>query len=212
MVEKTISYSVENEIIFRNAIKRVQKSVGDLKIPFALIASDWFKSNKSIFALKGPGGYPPFKNSIAYTKISAKTGRPYGSAVTTNKSPYQIHKIKTYGFDYPLLRARGILEQSVTQIGSDRSVYENDGKGLLIGSKVPWGIFHQSDRPRKKIPLRKFIFIGPEAARFAPSSLHGRGDRWLQILETYMAREMGKEFKTAVKESRAKLNIKDIKP
>lgn len=201
MVEKTISYQIENEIIFRSAIRDARKKVSDLSIPFSLIARDWFKSNKSIFNLKGPGGYPPFKHSIAFTKISQRTGRPYGSGVTTTKSPYQIHKIKRFGFDYPLLRATGKLEQSVTEITSSSAVYQNDGKSLFIGSKIDYGLYHQSDRARSKMPLRKFIFIGPEAARFAPSSLTGRGQRWLKILETFIAREMGTSFNVAVRES-----------
>ena len=60
-------------------------------------------------------------------------------------------------------------------------------------------MFHQSDRPRSKIPLRKVLFIGPEAREFATSEQIGRLERWTSILaefEISLAEKEGFDGKT----------------
>jgi hypothetical protein len=46
-------------------------------------------------------------------------------------------------------------------------------------------VYHQSDDPRSKIPLRKFLFIGPESS-FANSDQAGRLQRWLGYVQSYV--------------------------
>ncbi len=62
----------------------------------------------------------------------------------------------------------------------------------MFGTTIRYGIYHQSDEARSKIPLRKFLFIGPEAPSFATSEQQGRLQRWLGYIEDHIAREAKK--------------------
>jgi len=78
-------------------------------------------------------------------------------------------------------------ERSVTTPSSKDSINQIVNKDtLIIGTRTPYGIFHQSDEARNTLPLRKFLFIGPEARKFATSAQIGRLQRWLGIMEAYL--------------------------
>lgn len=161
-------YSLEHEKVTQ-AIENARREAKDLRIPFKLIAQDFYKSQKAIFGLKGPGQYPDFK-----------------------PGPYRKRKIKKWGFDYPLLKASGALEKSVTN-PSDPNADLFIGKAEIeIGSRITdkYGKYHQSDKPRKVLPQRKYLFIGPEAKRFATSDHMGRPDRWVEIIQKHLEKEM----------------------
>lgn len=168
------SYILENDAQFRRAIRDASKKASNLKLAFALIAQDWYKSNLTIFRLKGPGLYPPL--SPAYAKQKA---RRFPGA--------------------PILVASKTLRDSVAGIvgleskPSDDSILQIGKQSLILGTKVSYGIFHQSDEPRKSnLPQRKFLFIGPEAPSTAPSRITGRLERWLGILEGEVQRQLDK--------------------
>lgn len=168
------SYEVDNDKRFRDAIARAKKGVSDLTIPLTLISKDFFKSNKAIWGLKGPGGYPDLSDA------------------------YKKRKLAKYKFIYPILKANGALESSMTNPNDPNSVNEIINKAMLIvGTKVKYGIYHQSDAPRSKIPLRKFLFIGPEASQFATSNFSGRPERWLNIINSFVLTKLGEVGETA---------------
>lgn len=162
MANSVTSYVVDNDNRFRAALVRAKDAVGDLRIPFGLILADFYKSEQAIFNLKSAGQYP---------EISAK----YGAV-----------KEKKVGFKYPLLVRSGRLAASVLGPTNPGSVAQIGATTLIFGTNVEYGIYHQSDAPRKKIPLRKFLFIGPEAPRFATSDQMGRLERWMNILNDYV--------------------------
>jgi phage gpG-like protein len=208
----SFKYEVSNQKQFSANIRKAIKEVGDLTVPFNLIAHDWFRSNKSIFQLRGPGQFEPFKNSeVAQTFTGRPIGRVRTGFFTIKESPYQRFKLKKYGFDYPLLKATGKLAESVTEFGSPNSVYKNTGHELVIGSKVSYGLFHNSDKPRSTMPLRKFIFIGPEAPRFATSEQMGRPQRWFSTINVYVLKRLGKTTGAAVKITNDKVLAGDIR-
>lgn len=161
------SYSIQNDREFGAAIERAASQVSDLRVAFGLIARDWFKSNKAQFSLKGSGQYQP---------LSEK---------------YAIRKAKKHG-NKPILVATGRLRDSLTNQGTDESIIRITEKSMILGTTVPYGVYHQSDAPRSKIPLRKFFFIGPEAPRSASSEVTGRLERWINILELETARKLAK--------------------
>ena len=167
------SYVVENDVAFSNAIDRALREVDDLSVPFAQIAKDFQKSRKAIFALKGPGQYPD---------LNAK---------------YKKRKEKIMGTAYPILKLTGRLESSLTNPGHPENITRINPKSLELGSTVPYGIYHQSDEPRKKIPLRKFLFIGPESVKFANSDISGFPERALNTLNTHVLLSMGKSIEDA---------------
>lgn len=171
------SYVVDNDKKFQAAIRRAQAVSQDLKIPFSLILKDFYKSEQAIFALQSPGQYPDFKNG--------------GS-----NSRYAMGKAKAVGFKYPLLMRSGALAASVLSDKAPGSVAIIGPTSLLFGTNIKYGLFHQSDQPRKKIPLRKFLFIGPEAPQFAQGPLSGRAERWLNILNDFVLSKMKSEIKS----------------
>ncbi len=168
MSESFTSYSVDNDQKFRNALKAASKTVEDFRIPFSLILADFYKSQQAIFKLGSAGQYPDFKNGGEHSK-------------------YAIAKQKAVGFKYPLLVRSGRLAASLLGPNNAGSVAVITSLSLSIGTNIPYGIFHQSDNPRSKIPLRKFLFIGPEAKRYATSDQVGRLDRWTKIIGDHVA-------------------------
>lgn len=177
VTEDSTSYSVDNDQSFRRALNRAIATVNDLRIPFGLILSDFYRSEQSIFKLKGPGLYPPF---------AGKRG-PDG------KTEYQRRKLRKYGIEYPLLVRTGKLAASLLGPSNPGSIAFIGPLSLVFGTSIEYGIYHQSDRPRKKIPLRKFLFIGPEAPRFATSEQQGRLQRWNNILNDYVLKKLRQE-------------------
>lgn len=195
MAEAFTSYKVDNDRSFRNALQRASEVTSDLRVPFALILSDFYRSEKAIFSLKGPGQYPPFKNSASNAEKFTKAGRRKKNAYQHVYeqgflSPYQKAKIKAVGFDYPLLVRTGSLAASLLSANARGAIAIIAPTELTIGTTIPYGIYHQSDAPRKKIPLRKFLFIGPEASQFATSDQQGRPERWMNILNDYTLKKM----------------------
>lgn len=169
MAEQITSYSVDNDRRFRDALEDAQRQVKDLRVPLTLISKDWFQSNNAIFNLTGPGGYPPASPSTIAKRN--RKGQPV----------------------YPLLVSTGRLRDSMTNPAHPDSVNVIvNQRSLFLGTKVSYGIFHQSDKPRRKIPLRKFVFIGPEASRFARGAQVGRLERWQNILAANVAKQLEK--------------------
>lgn len=170
------SYVVDNDRRFRDAIKRASAVVDDLRIPFGLILADFYRSEQAIFALKSAGQFP---------EISPK---------------YAKAKQKAVGFIYPLLVRTGKLSASVLGPNNPGSIANVAPLSLIFGTSITsskgvfYPVFHQSDEPRKKIPLRKFLFIGPEASQFATSDQMGRTERWLNIMNDFVLKRMKAEL------------------
>jgi len=177
MSEPFTSYTIDNDRKFRNAIKKASEVSGDLRVPFGLILRDFYKSEAAIFKLKGPGKYPPFKGVQ-----NPRTGM----------TAYQEQKLKKVGFDYPLLVRTGSLAASVLGPNNKGSVSKITNLSLTFGTAIEYGIYHQSDEARSKIPLRKFLFIGPEAPTFATSEQVGRLQRWQGYLTDHIAKQARK--------------------
>jgi len=172
MVDSFTSYDVLNDKLFQRNIDTALKELSDLRTPFKLIANDFYKSEMAIFKLQGPGKYPDFK--------SEKSKKA---------------KKKDVGFDYPLLKRSGALMDSVTNPAAKGSFLNIQNTFMQIGSTIEYGKYHQSDLPRKKIPQRKFLFIGPEAIRWAPDTGGkynpvGRTSRWVNTLAGYFNKKM----------------------
>jgi hypothetical protein len=163
------SYAVDNDRRFRDALARAYEQVGDLRLPFRLIAQDFYRSEKAIWQLSSPGQYPDLAESTK--KDRRRRGQPL----------------------YPILRRSGALEAAATTQGGAGNITRVTKSTLELGvdgGAIPYAIFHQSDRPRRKIPLRKYLFIGPEAPRFANSDQKGRLNRWLGMLNGYVAERL----------------------
>ena len=100
-------------------------------------------------------------------------------------------KMSRCGFVYPILKCSGALEKSLTESNASNSINIINKTNMIIGTSISYGIYHQSDLPRKKLPLRKFLFIGPEAPRFATSDQMGRPERWLNYINDFVLAKVG---------------------
>jgi phage gpG-like protein len=175
------SYIVDNDRRFQRAIDRAMLEVQDLTVPFKQISQDFYRSQKSIFQLKGPGQYPDIGGFNRNERVGAKTRGQLAAE----------RKRARVGFVYPLLKSSGLLAESVTSSKSAYSLLEIGKKNMVIGTTVPYGVYHQSDGPRRRIPQRKFLFIGPEAPQFANSDQMGRAERWLNYINDFVLAKMG---------------------
>lgn len=202
MAEKGfLSYDTKFDKAFQDGLKRAIATVGDLRPALKLIAADFYRSEKAIFQLKSAGQYPDFKGAkVADTWSNGVRARPDKRTRLGNLTAYQNTKVKkaqnVNGGGYPLLRFSGRLERSVTTPNSPDSIYRLSKQSIEIGTSVSYGPFHQSDAPRSKIPLRKFMFIGPESGN-ASDPLSGRQARWLNILNNFVLRSLGASPKEA---------------
>lgn len=182
------SYEVENDKKFARALSRAAKKVGDLETPLRQIAADFRKSRKAIFALSGSGQYPdlstkPFR---AWWEKDKDLNRLYPGG-------YKEYKEAKFGFAYPILKQTGRLEESLTKRNHPEHIENINVDELEIGTSVPYGIYHQEGT--KRIPIRKFLFIGPEAPRFAKGdALKGFPERALKTLEKYVLRTTGQSI------------------
>ena len=165
------SYSVENDKRLERKLKAAASKVDDLRFALGEIARDWFKSNKAQFTLKGNGQYP---------SLSPR---------------YEQRKRKLAGRSLPIMVGAslnggesGRLRDSITGNPNKDSVLQVAKKSLVIGTKVPYGVFHQ--KGTLKMPMRKFIFVGPEAPKSASSEIKGRLSRWFQIIDADVKRQL----------------------
>ena len=164
------SYIIENDREFQSALDRLSKTVVDMRIPFGQISRSFYQENKRIFARKGPGGYPDCKNERS-----------------------KRQKIKQVGCAYPLLVRTGRLAASLTSKSDPEAYNVITPKTLILGTRVPYAIFHQSDAPRHVLPQRKVIFI--DGGPLDQSKSKGRRERWLNIVNTHILKALGAEFK-----------------
>lgn len=164
------SYSVENDKKFAQAIDRSLKAVNDLRVPYAQIAKDFYKSRKAIFQLKSAGQYPDLKET------------------------YKTRKQAAVGFIYPILKLTGALEKSVTGTSDPNNITRINPKILEMGTAIEYGVYHQEGRG---VPLRKFLFIGPESVKFGNKEIDGFPTRALNTLNTYVLRQLGANIQQA---------------
>lgn len=155
---------IQNEVAFKASLREAAEAVSDLTIPLTLIAKDFYKSQRSIFMLKGPG---------QYADLSAK---------------YKPKKERKWGFVYPILKASGALEASVTDPKAPGAInYIVNKKTLVLGTSVasPTGFPYPKalQEGTKNMPSRPFFFIGPESGK-GTTETQGRFERWTSILRS----------------------------
>ncbi len=149
------------------SLLRLAKETSDFRIPFRLIASDFYRSQKKLFTLKGKGLWDDLSPKY---KVKKAKNPPKGA-----------------GFVYPILVGKSrALSQSTLSKDAKYAVFGLSKDFLTIGSSVPYGKFHQSDEPRTKMPQRKFIFIDGGAGDMSKDGVNGRRERWISIVDTHL--------------------------
>ena len=169
-------WSIQNVEVFQRKLDALGKATNDFRIPFRLISSDFYRSQKQLFTLKGAGLF----QDLAPAK--GVNGNP------TTISDYKKQKKKNLGFVYPILVGQTKnLSQSTLSKNHRNSIFFLNRKELQIGTNISYGKYHQSDKPRSRIPQRKFVFItGGRGDMSKDSGIHGRRERWISIIDTHI--------------------------
>lgn len=163
-----VKFDIKDQQRFQDAINRAKAATEDLRVPLTLIAKRWFKGNQAIFQLGSPG---------KYVDLSAN---------------YKKTKMQKYGFIYPILKATGALASSITEPTDPNAISEIVNKDtLLLGTRIEYGVYHQSDSGRSRLPRRPFLFAGDEA--FAPESMRDNPKIWLEILNNFVLQKLKQE-------------------
>ena len=171
------SYIVDNDKTFSAALDKLAKVTDDFRIPLALIGADFYRSERIIFQLKSAG---------LFQDLAPATGKNGNPTTTSN---YKETKRKKLGFIYPILVGKNRrLSASLLSPNAAGSVYRLGSKTLVIGTDIDYAVFHQSDeKPRRKIPQRKFLFIsGGEDEVAKDSRITGRIERWVNLIDNYV--------------------------
>lgn len=75
---------------------------------------------------------------------------------------------KGYGGEHPILQRTGTLYEGVTERGAPGNVFEVGPNYLVIGTTVPYAIYHNSSAPRKSnLPRRPIIGLSNERKGWA---------------------------------------------
>ena len=142
---------------FQKAVNEALAHVDDLRPAFGPILASWFKSNRAIFSLGGPGKYADL--SPAYKK----------------------QKKAKVGFVYPILHRTGALALSITEPWGKHAIARMVGKTTIeVGSSIPYGAYHQFGT--KKMPKRPWILVGAEQT--APQEVNVRLQNWIKAIES----------------------------
>lgn len=175
-----IRFQVDPDQKFSKAVQEAASQVSDLRIPLGLIATSWFQSNKAIFALSGPGQYQDLSSKpfFAWWERGDLRRRFAGG--------YKEFKNAVLGFTYPIFRGKtGALEASITNKNAPGAIATIANQNtVILGTSIPYAIYHQSSAPRKKIPFRPIVMIGSEQT--APPELNQRREIWIEILKNYV--------------------------
>ena len=167
------SYYIENDKDFLAALDRLKKSASDFRIPFGLISKEFYRSNKKMFSLKGPGLYQDLAPS------AGKDGQP------TTTSNYFEQKKRAVGFAYPILVRSGKLAASLLRPNAAGAVMTIRKDLLLMGTNDPNAKYHQYGT--RKMPMRKVVFIdGGKDEKSVGAMKFGRRETWLNIINDYI--------------------------
>jgi hypothetical protein len=181
MADPIVSFITENDDEFKKLLDDVGKDISDFRIPFGLISNHFYRGNRKIFSLRGPGLYPDLGGFKPSEKIKVK------GVFITRRAAAKFYKNEEVGFIYPLLKRTGKLEASLSSRNGPNAEHFIGRNSLVMGTKVDYAKYHQSDRPRTRIPQRKMIFIdggGKEVAKDAIIS--GRLQAWTNIINDYV--------------------------
>ena len=119
-------------------VEDLANAIGDLRPLFELFASDFYKDQKRVFQLNGPGKYVDLDPD------------------------YQDVKENKWGHVYPILFASGRLASSLLSRNAVDSVLSIKSDSFYIGTSTPYAVYHHSKKPRSKLPRRPLWFFGEQ--------------------------------------------------
>ena len=173
MKSKFIDFRVDPKGDFKKALRRAGKISSDLRAPFKTITASFYKTNKILFSFTSNGPFDDLSEN------------------------YKREKDKKWGFIYPILKASGDLERSITNPTDPNTVASVLNKTtLVLGTKVtkkgaPYPAFLQFGT--KFMPARPYLVVGTEKGKWAQSqTIIRRKKAWIATLERYCADSLRK--------------------
>ena len=152
-------------------VKDIVDSIGDqlidLRPLWFLLANDFYKDEKRIFKLKGPGRYEDLTPE------------------------YQDRKAQLHGFIYPILRAKGNLERSLTNPADRDAIHIFTKTSMIIGSSSPTAKFHHLGT--RNMPVRPLWEINPRSRL---------GERWGDTADAYFEKVLNRAAKSPRRKNR----------
>jgi phage gpG-like protein len=190
MKSKFIDFRVDPKGSFKKALRQAGKISSDLRAPFKTITMSFYKSNKFLF--KDNRKLNVF-DDLSENPLYAFWLKDNDKAVIENQGSkffeggYKDLKQKKYGFVYPILKATGALERSITDPTDPNAISSVLNKTtLLLGTKLPYAGWLQNGT--KKMPARPFLVVGTEKGLWAQSTqMQRRKEAWMRTLEKYCA-------------------------
>jgi phage gpG-like protein len=190
MVKPVLEIDVDPSKAFKRSLVDSARQSSDLRTPFREITASFFKTNKAIFKAKSKQGYFEDLSSKPLYAFWLDDDSPAVSKNNDSKffpGGYKDLKKKTHGFVYPILKASGRLEESITNPADSDALESVVNKNVLIlGTRVPYATWLQEGT--KKMPKRPFLLFGNENEGFArTTTAKRRFQRWKEVLEKYCA-------------------------
>lgn len=182
----SFNWELQNQKDFALALRRYEQVASDFRPAFIAIASDFYRSNRKLFTLQSAGLYQDLAPVPSGTPPTTSNYKDQKAARSRTGSPYPI-----------LVGETRRLSQSILGRNNRDSVFFLGRKELIMGTSTPWAKYHQSDDPRRVIPQRKIIFIdGGPADKSKDSSIAGRRERWLNIINDQIIQKITGELPT----------------
>jgi phage gpG-like protein len=147
-----IRFEVANEVQLSRAFETGIYKFNNLEKPFGIMADDFFRTMAAVFVSEGAyeGGNRWKALSPAYARWKAR-----------------------YFPGRKILELNGRMKDSLTIKGNSDNVLEINPDSLVVGTRVPYAIYHQTGTP--KMPMRKIIELTNEQKL-----------RWVHIMHAYI--------------------------
>lgn len=128
---------VAGEVQMDRGIARFSEAVADYRPIWPVIADDFYAEEKAQFRSEGAEGGEKWQEL----------------------SPVYAGWKKAHYPGKPILQRTGDLVNSLTRERDPNAVRFEERKTLTLGSKIPYAIYHQSPKPRKRLPRRPEIML-----------------------------------------------------
>lgn len=144
-----IDVEVFGETVLRRRLLRMEHGLTDASDAFRAIAGILSRATARNFATRGQSGghpWPPLKRAT-------------------------IARKRRMGLDTRILRASSRLYDSLVNAQDSEHIEDVGDDFLRWGSAVDYGVFHQSRRPRTRLPFRPPVALSENAKRSAVREL-----------------------------------------
>lgn len=155
-----LEVDIEGFTELKRSLIGIDIACNDLSPAWDEIEKDFREEQKGIFNKQGAHG-----SRSKWIELADST--KYSKRLKIRRGIYTLRAMK-------ILQATGRLMDSLVGETSD-SVLEKSPMQMTIGTRVPYGVYHQSRKPRKKLPRRAFLDFDSNQRK-----------RWMRVLKAVL--------------------------